>query len=433
MIRYYSDDDSKKSKKDRAGAVTGAASTAGGGILIVKTVKKGKSKEPAKKVVEVVEKVAEKEKQAPKIVEEVVEKIVEAPKTGKGAAMSEMRRAGERVISGGGQGFWSGGAVSSRTYGKFKPVRLLRTIHSEIENNNKNMEIRRKLFSLLEDENGEEKYYSTTEFRLYNESYEEGEKLFSTGDEELDDILEEVYYSGISDGYDYAYEERDFAKSEEKEDKGGSGAGIAATGGLTAGGVLLHGERKGNRVINQAIEEGGAIRKGASAKGRRLIKEAKAKRQQLHRAGYNEYARNVEEGLANYRSRIQKFENAEQTNKRTGSFIGDLVQKLGRKKREDKAYEEAVELSRKSQNIGLNRAKELEAQGDKLLQEAKEKAIQGAKEAKLKETALISKGKAKAKQIGKRSKLAAGAILTTAGAAAIGKAVKNSKKKKSED
>ena len=42
---------------------------------------------------------------------------------------------------------------------------------------------------------------------LANSYYEEDEKLFSTGDEELDDILEEVYYSGISDGYDYAQKE----------------------------------------------------------------------------------------------------------------------------------------------------------------------------------------------------------------------------------
>ena len=42
---------------------------------------------------------------------------------------------------------------------------------------------------------------------LKNNCYEEDEKLFSTGDEELDDILEEVYYSGIEDGYDYAQKE----------------------------------------------------------------------------------------------------------------------------------------------------------------------------------------------------------------------------------
>lgn len=40
-----------------------------------------------------------------------------------------------------------------------------------------------------------------------NNYYEEDERLFSTGDEELDDLLEEVYYSGISDGYDYAQKE----------------------------------------------------------------------------------------------------------------------------------------------------------------------------------------------------------------------------------
>ena len=44
-----------------------------------------------------------------------------------------------------------------------------------------------------------------------NSWYEEDEKLFSTGNEELDDILEEVYYSGISDGYDYA--QREFTKT----------------------------------------------------------------------------------------------------------------------------------------------------------------------------------------------------------------------------
>ena len=37
--------------------------------------------------------------------------------------------------------------------------------------------------------------------------YEESQRLFSTGSTELDDILEEVYYSGISDGYEYAQKE----------------------------------------------------------------------------------------------------------------------------------------------------------------------------------------------------------------------------------
>lgn len=42
---------------------------------------------------------------------------------------------------------------------------------------------------------------------LYNSYYEEDEKLFSTGDSELDDLLTEVYYSGLEDGYDYAQKE----------------------------------------------------------------------------------------------------------------------------------------------------------------------------------------------------------------------------------
>ena len=42
---------------------------------------------------------------------------------------------------------------------------------------------------------------------LKNNYYEEDERLFSTGNDELDDILEEVYYSGLEDGYDYAQKE----------------------------------------------------------------------------------------------------------------------------------------------------------------------------------------------------------------------------------
>ena len=42
---------------------------------------------------------------------------------------------------------------------------------------------------------------------IFKNNYVENEKLFSTGDSELDDILEEVYYSGIEDGYDYAQKE----------------------------------------------------------------------------------------------------------------------------------------------------------------------------------------------------------------------------------
>lgn len=43
------------------------------------------------------------------------------------------------------------------------------------------------------------------------------EKLFSTGNEELDCLLTEVYYSGIEDGYDYA--QKEFAKKDSSAKK----------------------------------------------------------------------------------------------------------------------------------------------------------------------------------------------------------------------
>lgn len=42
--------------------------------------------------------------------------------------------------------------------------------------------------------------------KMYSE-VEETEKLFSTGDVELDELLEKVYSAGIEDGYDYAQKE----------------------------------------------------------------------------------------------------------------------------------------------------------------------------------------------------------------------------------
>ena len=67
-----------------------------------------------------------------------------------------------------------------------------------------------------------------------NNYYEEDEKLFSTGDSELDNILEEVYYSGIEDGYDYF--QKEFAEEDKKKD--GRGRTIAA-GTVAAGGAAL--------------------------------------------------------------------------------------------------------------------------------------------------------------------------------------------------
>ena len=61
--------------------------------------------------------------------------------------------------------------------------------------------------------------------------YEENQKLFSTGNEDLDTILEEVYYSGIEDGYDYAQKEFASARQVKKAIKMGTKnlAGIRQT------------------------------------------------------------------------------------------------------------------------------------------------------------------------------------------------------------
>ena len=60
------------------------------------------------------------------------------------------------------------------------------------------------------------------------------ERLFSTGDFELDLLLTEVYYSGLEDGYDYA--QREF--SEKDDDKKRARRTVAA-GGIAAGGAAL--------------------------------------------------------------------------------------------------------------------------------------------------------------------------------------------------
>lgn len=54
--------------------------------------------------------------------------------------------------------------------------------------------------------------------KLFSETgYEESEKMFSTGNEELDELLERVYSAGIEDGYDYA--QKEFSKKEKKDKK----------------------------------------------------------------------------------------------------------------------------------------------------------------------------------------------------------------------
>lgn len=100
--------------------------------------------------------------------------------------------------------------------------------------------------------------------------YDEQERLFSTGDEELDDILEEVYYSGIEDGYDYAYEEREYAEDSDSDNKG-KGAGTAVAG--LGAGTVAAGRYGAKKAQAKAEKEGAAMVDAAIKKGK-IAKEA---------------------------------------------------------------------------------------------------------------------------------------------------------------
>ena len=94
--------------------------------------------------------------------------------------------------------------------------------------------------------------------QLIESYYEEDERLFSTGNEELDDILEEVYYSGLEDGYDYA--QKEFAEKEEKKKKNSlKTAGKVALG---VGGAAGLGGAIGENAVIENIAKKVAEKKG---------------------------------------------------------------------------------------------------------------------------------------------------------------------------
>ena len=352
--RYYSE---KSDKKDIAGLATGTAATVGGGALLFKSLKKKKGK---------------------KAVEEVVEVIKE--KKGSGTPIGKGASAARSHL-----GNWSGGSWFSSELGNRATrigSRYARKFHSDIENNDENMEIRRKVFSIAEDENGEERYYSTTEFSLYDESYDyDEEKLFSTGDPDLDDILEEVYYSGLEDGYDYAYEEREYAEKEDNE----SGTGVAAAGAASAGGVYGIGKLRSKKVIKKAAEEARSKTAEAGKAAGNIVKSA---------------GEQAEKHIADVAEKQMLAE------RNAGSFVGELAEKIGKKKR-----------AKEAQRV----AEGMRAEGKKKAGEVISKAVKESKG--IKEAA-----EKKASSIGKKSKIGAAAVLGTSGLIAAGKAIKNSKK-----
>lgn len=97
------------------------------------------------------------------------------------------------------------------------------------------------------------------------------EKLFSTGNSELDNLLTEVYYSGIEDGYDYA--QKEFAKKE--GDSKAEVAGVVATG---AGvGALIGNKLNAKKYIKKAKKEAEDVVSEAEKKAEEIVKAAEEK------------------------------------------------------------------------------------------------------------------------------------------------------------
>ena len=150
----------KDTNKDGNGvkAAVGIGTAGTGGTIVVKTLKTKKIS-PKEKVVEIIEK-----------------EVTKAPgkKPGEYIYRNAVRKNAIRKNA----GRWGRGAAGSNGITWFASK-----LASETENNNNNdssMEIRRKVFSRLQDEKGGERLYSTNEFEL---SYsEEGEKTFSVVD-----------------------------------------------------------------------------------------------------------------------------------------------------------------------------------------------------------------------------------------------------------
>ena len=82
--------------------------------------------------------------------------------------------------------------------------------------------------------------------KFYSESVqEEEERLYSTGNDELDELLERAFCEG------YEYAQKEFAEKEEKKEKKHTGAKVAAIGGGTAvaGAGGIYGADKLGKVL----------------------------------------------------------------------------------------------------------------------------------------------------------------------------------------
>ena len=96
--------------------------------------------------------------------------------------------------------------------------------------------------------------------KMYSQNNEVEKKLFSTGNDDLDAILTEVYYSGIEDGYDYAQKEFGIKEKGEEIIEKIKGAGKKAIDAVKETG------KKAGKAVGKAAESVGDATKSAGEK-----------------------------------------------------------------------------------------------------------------------------------------------------------------------
>jgi ElaB/YqjD/DUF883 family membrane-anchored ribosome-binding protein len=125
------------------------------------------------------------------------------------------------------------------------------------------MEIRRKVFSLLQDENGEERYYSTNEFEI---SYDEetGEKMFSEVGNKVKEITKKV---GDAAGKGFVW----------MKDKAGNWVKVAKSSIKEAAGKVAEGTKEvAGKVADVAKTAADKVAEGAKVAANKVAEGAKA-------------------------------------------------------------------------------------------------------------------------------------------------------------
>lgn len=133
------------------------------------------------------------------------------------------------------------------------------------------MYIRRKVFSLLQDENGEERYFSTTDITLEDAE----QRIFSLNEHDEEEQREYAEKEGLSTG----------AK-----------VGLGTTAGLAATAAAVYGAKKGGKALVKAAEKLAekSVKNGTASKNYNRINLMKSIGDKLQKPG--DYIVKVTEG-----------------------------------------------------------------------------------------------------------------------------------------